>query len=190
MLPDVQELFDIISTLCADAPEFNGVIVRSVATRYANRNDFFSGTGAARSGGRWNPVGLPAIYASLDIRTATEEAYQNFNTFGFPLTAIQPRVTAGARVTLASVFDLSNGAVRRAIGFSKSDLCREDWKAIQENGEESWTQTIGKAAAVAGFEGLVAPSARLPQGRNIVIFPKNLANPGQITIIGEDQLPK
>lgn len=190
MLPEVQELFDNIASLHPDAPGFDDIIVRSVATKYANRNDFFSGVGAAKAGGRWNPVGLQAIYASLEIRTATEEAYQNFNTFGFPLTTIQPRVTAGARASLESVLDLTVAKIRKAIGFSKTELCTEDWMAIQNSGDESWTQTIGRACFSAGFEGLIAPSARLQQGRNIVIFPENLSGTDQISIIAEDQLPK
>lgn len=186
--PDVQKLFDAILTLHQKAGRFDGVIVRSVATRYANKNDFFSGTGAAKTGGRWNPVGLQSIYASLDIITATEEAYQNFNSFGFPLTAIQPRVTAGAKASLNTVLDLTETKIRRMLGFSRTALIKEDWKAIQNAGNESWTQTIGRGCFAAGFEGLIAPSARRNTGKNIVIFPQNIVKPEQIEILASDQL--
>src|SRR5690606_31884734 len=99
-------------------------------------NDFFSGAGAARAGGRWNRPGLPAIYASLDVLTATREAYQNFLTFGFPLSAIRPRVTAGAKVSLEKVLDLADESVVAQLGFTIAELLAEDWRAIQAGGEE------------------------------------------------------
>jgi len=188
--PEVQALFDAVATLHPKAAGFDGVVVRSVAIKYAGRDDFYSGVGAAKSGGRWNPLGVEAIYASLDVRTATEEAYQNFNTFGFSLTAIQPRVTAGAMVSLNKVLDLTSAKIRAALGFAKDELCDEDWRAIQQNGEESWTQTIGRGSVSAGFEGLIVPSARLRTGKNIVIYPENLGADSQIRILAADQLPE
>ncbi|QDT04259.1 RES domain protein [Rubripirellula lacrimiformis] len=189
-LPEVIELFEAIASRLADANGFGGVMVRSVGIKYANENDFFSGAGAARSGGRWNRVGLPAIYASLDVITATHEAYQNFVAFGFPMTAIQPRVTAGAKVSLGKVLDLTDGEVLGAIGFSLADLAGEDWQAIQSGGEESWTQAIGRGCCIAGFEGIIVPSAQHPGGKNIVIFPEKLANSSEIRVLGADQLPR
>lgn len=171
--PEVIELFEIIASLYADAGGFDGVIVRSVGTKYATARDFLSGAGAARTGGRWNPPGLPAIYASLDVITATREAYQNFVNFGFPMTAISPRVTAGARATLSKMLDLTDETVLSQIGFSTADLVEEEWQAIQDGGEESWTQAIGRGCQQAGFEGLLAVSAQNEDGKNIVIFPEN-----------------
>jgi RES domain-containing protein len=95
--PEVVELFERISTLVRVASRFDGTLVRSVGTRFANQNDFLSGDGAAKHGGRWTRRGIRAVYASLDIVTATHEAYQNFLEYGFSLSAIRPRVTAGAR---------------------------------------------------------------------------------------------
>jgi RES domain-containing protein len=37
-----------------------------------------SGDGAARFGGRWNPVGLPTIYAARELSTAWAEYNQSF----------------------------------------------------------------------------------------------------------------
>ena len=61
--PEVIALFEAIASLLPDAKGFVGVVIRSVATQYANKNDFFSGDGAAKSGGRWNRPGISAIYA-------------------------------------------------------------------------------------------------------------------------------
>lgn len=188
--PGVVKLFEVIVAMLPGATAFEDIIARSVATKYATENDFFSGAGAAKTGGRWNPVGLPAIYASLDVITATHEAYQNFVKFGFSKAAIRPRVTACAEVSLGKILDLTDSEVRSKIGFSVTELVEEDWKVIQANGEESWTQAIGRACHEAGFEGLVVPSAQYRQGKNIVIFPEKLTKHSKIKILAADQLPK
>jgi len=187
--PEVIELFDAIAALIPVVGGFDGVIVRSVGTKYASESNFFSGAGAAKTGGRWNRVGLQAIYASLDVITATREAYQNLLTFGFSLTTIMPRVTAGARVSLGKVLDITDKRVCPKIGFTISELIEEDWKAIQSGGEESWTQAIGRGCLVSGFEGLIVPSAQSKDGKNIVIFPEKLSKASRIEILGEERLP-
>lgn len=185
-LPEVVGLFDVIAKLFPTAGGFEGVIVGNVAMKYATKNEFFSGAGAAKSGGRWNRVGMEAVYASLDVTTATQEAYQDFVYRGFPMTAIAPRVTAGAKVTLTKVLDLTDAKLRKSIGFTLRDLVEEDWEALQKMGEESWTQAIGRGGYVAEFQGLIVPSARNPGGKNIVIFPTRLAKAGKIVPLGVD----
>jgi len=188
--PEVIELFRIIAELYPDANGFDGVIIRSVATKYANKNDFFSGEGAAKTGGRWNRPGISAIYASLDVITTTHEAYQNLDTtFHFPMWAIQPRVMAGANAKLGKVLDLTNAEVCEEIGFTLNELKTEDWEAIQAGGEESWTQAIGRGCLQAGFHGIVVPSARNSEGKNIVVFTANLSS-GEIEILSPDKLPR
>src|SRR2546426_595983 len=105
--PEVVELFQTIAALFPSAISLDKVIVRSEATPYANEIDFLSGDGAARYGGRWNRPGIRAVYASLDIITATLEAYGNIIEAGFSLANIRPRVTAGATMKLTRVLDLT-----------------------------------------------------------------------------------
>lgn len=188
--PEVVELFEAIASLYADADGFNGVLVRNVGAKYASKNNFYSGAGAAKTGGRWNRRGLEAIYTSLDVETATFEAYQDFIYRGFPLTTITPRVTAGAKVTLGKVLDLTNSKILKKIGFTTKELTGENWRALQKAGEESWTQAIGRGAYLAKFEGLLVPSARKEAASNLVILPKRLAKTSKIEILGADQLPK
>lgn len=188
--PEVIELFEIIADLHPPAGGFDGVIVRNVGSKYATQRDFFSGSGAGMWGGRWNPVGLEAIYASLDVITATHEAYQNFVAFGFPLTTIEPRGTAGAKVSLPKVLDLTDPKVRARIGFSLAELVNEDWKSIQASGEESWTQAIGRGAKAARFDALIVPSARHTSGKNIVILNNKSTQGVKIMPLALDKLPK
>jgi RES domain-containing protein len=80
-------------------------------------------------------------------------------------------VLAGAKVTLQTMLDLTDRDIRRRLEFSLKELVVEDWFAIQEQGQESWTQAIGRGAHQAGFEGLLAPSARdRPGGVNMVLI--------------------
>jgi RES domain-containing protein len=187
--PEVIELFERIGELLPKAIQFEGTVVRSAGTRYANEKDFLSGEGAAYFGGRWNRRGIRAVYASLDIITATHEAYQNFLSHGFSLSAIRPRVTAGASIKLTAVFDVSARAVRRKIGFALMELLEEDWAAIQAAGDESWTQAIGRGCYENGFEALLVPSARNRNGKNLVIFPDRLRPASTLELLGPDDLP-
>jgi RES domain-containing protein len=149
-----------------------------------------SGEGAAARGGRWNPRGLKAVYASQSVVTAVQEAYQELLRFGFSASVIRPRAFCGAEVTLQRVLDLTDKDIRRVIGFTLAELIDEDWLAIQQEGEESWTQAIGRGTYKAGFEGLLAPSARdRPDGVNLVVFPKSLRAGSRIDIVGKEDLP-
>ena len=100
--------------------------------------------------GRWNRLGLQAIYASFDVTTATYEAYQRIVRLGFPMSTIQPRVTASASMSLAAVLDMCNEKVQAKLGFLLSKLVEENWGAIQSGGDESWTQAIGCGSCQTG----------------------------------------
>jgi RES domain-containing protein len=186
----VQELFDAIGACLPDAVSVDQVIYRSVSMRFANAADFLSGTGAAAYGGRWNRRGIEAVYGSLSIQTAVHEAYRNVLHDGFPASSIRPRVLAGAEANLEALLDLTDANTRRRLGFTLGELLDEDWQGIQNEGDESWTQAIGRGAYVAGFEGLLVPSVQdRPRGVNIVFFPANLRPGSTIDILGEDELP-
>ena len=59
--PEVIELLQIIADLYATADGFDGVIIRNVGAKYSSKNDFYSGVGAAKAGGRWNRKGIDDI---------------------------------------------------------------------------------------------------------------------------------
>lgn len=143
--PEAQELFDLIVECLPLAIELDTAAFRSTGVKYANEADLISGDGAGYYGGRWNPPGIRAIYASLDPVTATKECYQEFDKYGFKKSDIRPRVMAGARLKLSHLLDLTDAKIRRKLGFRLSELTQEDWHAIQSGGEESWTQAIGRS---------------------------------------------
>jgi RES domain-containing protein len=183
---DVQRLFTRIAACTPRGIALQATGYRFAGTRYANETDLLSGVGAGAYGGRWNPRGLNAVYASLDPMTAVKESYQTFREFGF---SPKPRVMAGLAIDLRHVLDLTDPRIRRSLGFTVADLVGEDWYAIQQAGEESWTQAIGRGAATARFEGLLAPSARHAHGKNVVMFPWTLRRGSTVEPIAAEDLP-
>lgn len=186
---EVQELFDLIAKCLPLAVELDVSVFRSAGVKYANEKDFISGEGAGYNGGRWNPPGIKAVYASLDPVTAVEESFQEFAKFGFKSMDIRPRVMAGAKVKVHRLLDLTDAKIRRKLGFKLCELTQEDWTAIQSAGEESWTQALGRGCRAAGFEGLLAPSARNRLGKNLVVFPDKLDSDSSVDLIARDELP-
>jgi RES domain-containing protein len=188
--PGVQELFEAIAACLQLAVPFQGVVMRSAGMKHATAKDFASGAGASAKGGRWNPRGIQTIYASTTPATAAYESYQSFSDFGFSPSSIRPRVFCGAEVLLQALLDMTDGGIRRRLGFTLEEILNEDWQTIQREGDESWTQAAGRGAYQAGFEGLLVPSARhRPGGTNIVVFPENLRTDSRIDLLGRDDLP-
>ena len=186
---EVQGLFDCIAGCLSRAVKLKASAFRSAGVKYASEDDLISGWGASYNGGRWNPPGVKAIYASLNPITAVKEVYQEFIKYGFKDHHIQPRVMAGVKLNVKCLLDLTDAGIRRKLGFRLDELTGEDWHAIQSGGEESWTQAIGRGAQLAGFEGLLAPSARDRNGTNVVIFPENLASTSTVELMAKDELP-
>ncbi|PQO47676.1 RES family NAD+ phosphorylase [Blastopirellula marina] len=96
---------------------------------------------------------------------------------------------AGIRVSLQVVCDFTLRSIRRKIGFSRQELLEEDWHALQRQGEESWTQAIGRGCRTAGFEAIKVPSARHAGGVNFVVFPECLQAGSSLKPLAADDLP-
>lgn len=131
---EVQQLFDRIAACMPLAVNLKTNAFRSAAVKYANEGDLISGSGAGYNGGRWNPPGVTAIYASLNPVTAVKESYQEFLKYGFAPANIRPRVMAGVTLNLKTVLDLTDGRIRRKLGFTLADLVDEDWRDPDSRG--------------------------------------------------------
>lgn len=121
-------------------------------------------TGARLNGGRWNPPGLAVLYASLEPETVRAEFVQNAERRGVPESGIYPLRLARLRVHAKTV-DLTRPDRLEALGMDAPVLTL----AAVRN-----TQRIGRAAAAAGIEALLVPSAAAP-GRNLVILSEGMA---------------
>jgi RES domain-containing protein len=126
-----------------------------------------SGEGAARFGGRWNPVGVPAIYAARELSTAWAEYNQGF--------VQHPALIAQFQLDDAQLVDLTdpNELAARGIDAGIHDC--------------EWRDAIDKGK----FDGLVYPSFMSPGGTCVTLWRWNAPGGPRLTIIDPDhRLPR
>jgi RES domain-containing protein len=142
-----------------------------------------SGTGAAVDGGRFNRIGVEALYLSLAPQTALEEYRQGSSL-------IPPATLASYLATLSNVVDLSDGY--------DPALWPDEWAGwdcpwrkiarIDKSMPPSWA--LADTAISAGYKGIIFPSLRHPGGTNLVLYPINFdATDGLSVHDPDDQLP-
>ncbi len=125
-----------------------------------------SGAGAARHGGRFNPVGVEALYLSLGPITAIREVSQ----LGKPL---QPLTLCAYEIDSRPVFDSRDATACKRQGIDPADLGQPDWRYRMLNGETPRSQILAEQLQQAGFTGLIVRSyaARASQAEmNLVLF--------------------
>jgi RES domain-containing protein len=163
---------------------------RATAIEYANRKDLLSGAGSALMGARWTPQGgQPTIYGSLTPQAALLESLGTGGRYGIPNEQRLPLVMVAVDVQLQAVLDLSLPVVRKSLRLSQVRMLTEDWEAIQRTGSEAITQAVGRDAYELGYDGLLAPSARLKGEQNMVIFAGNLRR-GALKVQNVGKLPE
>ncbi|MGC1275857.1 MAG: RES family NAD+ phosphorylase [Planctomycetaceae bacterium] len=172
-----------IGNMRPTAVSFQGVIVRSTTPKYATETDLVTGEGSRRYGGRWNPIGVAAVYGSLTPETAMAETLAHHRYFQLPIEAVMPRTFVAIEARLRRVLDLTDGAVRQRLRVSERRLTSTDWRRDNDAGREALTQAIGFAAFTTGFEAILAPSAQDETGTgNLIIFPGNLLKSSRVEV--------
>jgi RES domain-containing protein len=153
---------------------WKGTIYRVSTLKYGGARSFLFGEGSYRYGGRWNsPGSFRAVYGSVDVVTALKESEANAAYANLPYPFRETRLIVALEVSLARVLDLSSPDTLSLLGVSKEELQKEDWRKVQEQGFESLTQALGRAAFNAKGEGLRTLSARVPKAVNVAYFPQN-----------------
>jgi RES domain-containing protein len=105
--------------------KLTGLVYRAHDPKWAFAPD--SGQGAAITGGRFNPIGMPALYTARRFETAWLEAQQ-----AFPLKA-QPMTLSAYEVNRENVIDLTDTATLAAHGIAPTDLSCP-WKDLATRG--------------------------------------------------------
>ena len=81
---------------------------------------------------------------------------------------IKPRVTCGIHWELSSVIDLTVDGLPSWLEVAA--WLKEDFEKINDAGNETLCQAFGRAARNSGINGMFCPSARVPNGINLVVF--------------------
>jgi RES domain-containing protein len=136
-----------------------------------------SGEGAARFGGRWNPVGAPTIYAARELSTAWAEYNQGF--------VQHPALICQLKLAGANLADLTDPAVLEAQGLDES-IHRSEWREDLDKGEVPATHLAFRDLLNASFDGVVYPSFMSPGGSCIALWRWNSVAAPVLTVVDPD----
>ena len=155
----------------AGASPFSGVAYRLTQPEYAAPEQVLSGLGAARRGGRYNRVGVPAVYLTENAASAALEIGYGLSHGGtFQGAPVETRVLIAVRFVLQRVFRLDEAFFSLA-ELTRDALTQPGWRMEVANRGTTLTWEIADAAQALNAEALVVPSAVNPHVFNLVIYP-------------------
>ena len=159
---------------------FTGFLYRALNPVYAR--DPLSGRGAQLYGGRFNPKGTPALYASLSPMTALREANQ--------VGTLQPTTLVAYDADVRPVFDTRDPGSLAGFGMSPRDLASVAWRDEMMTNGESETQKFARRLIAAGYAALLVPSfARGASSTdlNLVLWRWRDAAPTSLVLIDDEK---
>jgi RES domain-containing protein len=170
---------------------WEGTAYRVTTLNYPSPKSILLGQGSFLHGGRWNAIGsFRAVYGSTVDTVAVAESRATADYAHIPLPFATPRLLVAIEVALKAVLDLTSASVRERLGITVGELRAEDWRKVQEDGRESFTQAIGRAVFSSGGEGVCVPSGRVPQGVNVVYFPENHRSASRVVVLESEKLER
>ena len=156
-----------------------GKLYRALNPVYAREP--LSGRGAELYGGRFNPKGLSALYASLTIMTALREANQ--------VGALQPTTLVSYDADVDAVFDGRDEKALAAVGMNAAALADTAWREQMKSQGEARTQTFARQLDAAGYNGLLVRSFAAGSGAadmNIVLWKWGDEFPSRLILIDDE----
>lgn len=160
---------------------FTGQVFRAHNPRWSFTP--LSGDGATLHGGRFNPVGTPALYTSLRMETAWLEAQQ-----GFPFKP-QPLTICAYDVDSEPVVDLTDQSSLNDLGFSVATLACA-WEDLADQGKAPPSWELAKALMADGAAGIIVPSfapGATQNDRNLVFWRWSSNPPSRVTVIDDER---
>ena len=169
---------------------WEGIAFRATPLPHANAVRLLDGKGSFRTGGRWSAAGtFAAVNLSTSQEAAVKESSASFTYYNFAPSDVRPKVLVGVRLRLIRVLVLVDPRGLRLLPWvGLEELLVEDWRKVNDAGHEAQSQALGRAAHHVGAEAVLAPSARVPGGINLVYFPDTLASQSRMEIFGEEEL--
>lgn len=159
---------------------FEGRLYRALNPIWASRP--LSGEGAARFGGRFNPVGVPALYCSLDPLTALREANQ--------VGDLQPTTLVALDARIADVFDSRDDTALAQFDMTQAALADPGWREAMLRGGEAPTQSLARRLREDGYAGILVPSFARGAGEgalNLVLWRWGERQPHRLSLIDDEQ---
>ncbi|AZN98630.1 hypothetical protein EJ066_16460 [Mesorhizobium sp. M9A.F.Ca.ET.002.03.1.2] len=161
-------------------PEASLTLWRAFVPRWAYLP--LSGEGAARFGGRWNPLGAPTIYAARELSTAWAEYNQGF--------VQHPALIAQLELSGARLADLTDTDTLTRLDVT-ADIHRCEWRDMLDRGLVPETHRLRDRLLAEGLHGVIYPSFMSPGGTCAALWRWNEDDAPGLEIIDPDhRLPK
>lgn len=158
---------------------YRGKLFRALNPIYAR--DPLSGYGAGLHGGRFNPRGMPAFYASLSVLTALREA----NRVG----DLQPTTLVCYEADIENLFDTRDEDALEPFGMDSLALADPAWRDRMKAAGKAPTQTFAERLIARNFNGLLvrsfAPGAA-EDDLNFVLWKWGNEAPSRLILIDEE----
>jgi RES domain-containing protein len=166
-------------------------LFRFIDPRYSESDEIVEGRGAAYASGRWHVKGAaPISYTAREPETALAEALANARYYRLPLRTAPPKVLVCLNLKAMRVLDLRDGELRSLLRLSAKTMSGTDWRRENQQGRQAVTQAWGEIFGFAGFEAVIAPSAAVKHGTNVLVFPRNLRPGSRFEVENEVRWPK
>lgn len=167
------------SACTPDDVQYRGKLYRALNPVYAREP--LSGRGAELYGGRFNPKGLAALYASLSVMTALREANQVGN--------LQPTTLVSYDAEIDGIFDCRDDEALEAKGMDAAALADSTWRDQMKASGEARTQTFARRLIAAGHNGLLVRSfaaGATAEDLNLVLWRWGDSAPSRLVLIDDE----
>lgn len=158
---------------------YSGRLYRALNPVYAREP--MSGRGAELYGGRFNPKGMPALYASTSVMTALREANQ--------VGDLQPTTLVSYRAEIEAIFDAGNAVNLATMGLDGSTLAEATWRDQMRSAGEARTQRFARELVAQGYNGLLVPSfakGAATGDLNLVLWRWSNVAPSRLELIDDE----